>query len=40
VVLPDREVGILCEAGAKQPYENVVFARFPIGWLTQGGPSP
>jgi sialidase-1 len=36
-VLPDRTVGILYEAGEKGPYENLVFARFPFAWLTDGG---
>jgi sialidase-1 len=35
-VLSDGEVGILYEAGVSQPYENLVFARFPIRWLIPG----
>lgn len=33
-VLPDGVVGILYEAGERSPYENLVFARFPMEWLT------
>ena len=32
--LPGGLVGILYEAGEKSPYENLVFARFPWGWLS------
>ena len=35
-VLPDGKVGILYEAGEKHPYENLIFARFPVDWLLQG----
>jgi sialidase-1 len=34
-VLPGGDVGILYEAGANSPYENLVFARCPIAWLTR-----
>jgi sialidase-1 len=37
-VLPDGTIGILYEAGAKSPYENLVFARFPLEWLTGSRP--
>lgn len=37
-VLPDSSVGILYEAGERNPYANVVFARFPIEWLTGNTP--
>ncbi len=33
-VLPDGVVSILYEAGERSPYENLVFARFPLEWLT------
>ena len=33
-VLPDGTVGILYEAGRKSAYENLVFARFDLEWLT------
>jgi predicted GH43/DUF377 family glycosyl hydrolase len=32
--LPDGSVGILYEAGARNPYETIVFARFDPGWVT------
>lgn len=32
--LSNGEVGILYEAGDTGPYENLVFARFPLSWLT------
>jgi len=32
-VLANGQIGILYEAGDKHPYENLVFARFPIEWL-------
>lgn len=35
-VLPDGTIGILYEAGEKSPYENLVFARFSLEWLTGG----
>lgn len=37
-VLSDATIGVLYEAGEKSPYENLVFARLPIGWLTGTGP--
>lgn len=33
-ILPDDSIGILYEAGVKNPYENLVFARFHLDWLT------
>jgi predicted KAP-like P-loop ATPase len=30
----------LYEAGQEQPYESVVFARFPLAWLTERGENP
>lgn len=35
-VLPDGTIGLLYEAGEKSPYENLVFARFSLAWLTEG----
>ncbi len=35
-VLSDGRVGILYEAGAQSPYDNLVFARFHLEWLTGG----
>lgn len=35
-VLPDGTIGLLYEAGEKGPYENLVFARFPLAWVTAG----
>ena len=32
-VLTNGQIGILYEAGDKYPYENLVFARFPVDWL-------
>lgn len=32
-VLPDGQVGCLYERGTKGPYEEITFARFPLGWL-------
>ncbi|MBI5385250.1 MAG: family 20 glycosylhydrolase [Verrucomicrobia bacterium] len=37
-VLPDGTIGLLYEAGAKSAYENLVFARFPLEWLTANQP--
>ena len=34
--LPDNEIGVLFEAGEEEPYETIQFARFPLGWLTDG----
>ena len=36
--LPDGTIGILYEAGAKSAYENLVFARVPLEWLTAAKP--
>jgi sialidase-1 len=33
-VLPDGVVCIFYEVGERSPYENLVFARFPLEWLT------
>ena len=33
-VLPDGTIGCLFESGEKHPYETIVFARFPLTWLT------
>ena len=40
-VLPDGSIGCLYEAGEKLAYESIRFARFSLGWLSQGrnGPS-
>ena len=35
-VLPDKTIGCLYERGSKNPYETIVFARFPLEWLAQG----
>jgi sialidase-1 len=37
VVLPDGAIGLLYETGVKNPYENLVFARFNLDWLKAGG---
>lgn len=34
--LSDGAVGCLYEAGDANPYERIVFARFPLAWLSQG----
>jgi sialidase-1 len=34
VVLPDRTVGCLYESGVTNASERIVFARFPLAWLT------
>jgi sialidase-1 len=39
-VLPDRTLGCLYERGAKSPYETISFARFSLGWLTDGKDTP
>jgi sialidase-1 len=31
-VLPDETIGCLYECGAKDPYERIEFARFPLEW--------
>jgi sialidase-1 len=36
VVLPDRSIGVLFERGDRSPYERISFARFTLGWLTEG----
>ncbi|MCI0456050.1 MAG: glycoside hydrolase [Gemmataceae bacterium] len=36
VVLPDRTIGCLYERGRKSAYEKITFARFTLGWLTDG----
>jgi len=36
--LPDGSVGILYEAGAKSPYESLVFARLTLEWLSNAEP--
>src|SRR5262249_38165876 len=36
VVLPGRTIGCLYECGRKSPYERIAFARFDLGWLTDG----
>jgi sialidase-1 len=33
VELPDGNVGCLYEAGEKDSYEKIVFARFTLDWL-------
>jgi len=33
-VLPNGDVACLYEGGAGHPYEHIVFARFPLAWLT------
>ena len=33
-VLPDRSVGCLYEGGENHAYEKILFARFPLEWLT------
>ncbi len=35
-VLPDGTIGLLYEAGRKNAYENLVFARFNLQWLEDG----
>jgi predicted neuraminidase len=36
VALPGGDIGCLYEAGAKSPYESIVFARFPPAWVDEG----
>jgi sialidase-1 len=36
IVLPNRSIGLLFERGDRSPYEKITFARFTLGWLTQG----
>jgi sialidase-1 len=38
VKMPDGSIGILYEAGAESPYENLVFARVTLEWLTSTKP--
>lgn len=33
VLLPDRTIGCLYECGASEAYEQILFARFTLGWL-------
>lgn len=33
VVLPNQTIGCLYEAGDKNPYQTITFARFPLAWL-------
>jgi sialidase-1 len=35
-VLPDGTIACLYECGEKSAYEKIAFARFSLGWLTQG----
>ena len=34
-MLPDGSIGVLYEAGTTSPYENLVFARTTLDWLTE-----
>ncbi|HOA72130.1 MAG TPA: sialidase family protein [Phycisphaerae bacterium] len=34
-VLPDLSIACLYEGGRKNPYEQIIFARFSLEWLTQ-----
>jgi sialidase-1 len=34
-VLPDDTAACLYERGDKHPYETIVLARFPLGWLIE-----
>ncbi|MCX6906998.1 MAG: sialidase family protein, partial [Verrucomicrobia bacterium] len=36
-ILPDSIIAVLYEAGDKRAYENIVFTRFNLDWLTGGG---
>jgi len=36
VVLPDGTIGCLYEQGDEHAYERITFARFTLGWLTDG----
>ncbi len=39
--LPDLSIGCLYERGGKSAYETIAFARFTLGWLTEGkDPAP
>jgi len=35
-VLPDGKIGCLYERGEESAYEKITFARFSLGWLTDG----
>jgi len=35
-VLPDMTIGCLYESGENDPVEEITFARFTVGWLTDG----
>ena len=35
-VLPDMEIACLYERGEQHANENITFARFSLGWLTEG----
>ncbi len=35
-VLGDGDVAILYEAGDRNPYESLVFSRFPLAWVLEG----
>ncbi len=39
-VLPDRTIGCLYESGRQGAYEWIRFARFSLGWLTDGRDAP
>ncbi|OHB67628.1 MAG: glycosyl hydrolase [Planctomycetes bacterium RBG_13_60_9] len=39
-VLPDGEIACFFEAGDKQAYERIIFARFRRGWLTAADANP
>jgi sialidase-1 len=34
--LPNGDIGLLYEGGDRHRYQKMMFARFPIGWLTDG----
>jgi sialidase-1 len=36
--LPDGRIGLLYEAGARSPYETLVFVRLDLDWLRSGPP--
>jgi len=42
VVLADGTIGCLYERGEESPYEEIVFARFPLAWISDeaGGETP
>ena len=39
-VLPDGSIGCLYEVGERLAYESIRFARFSLGWLSQGKDGP